>query len=75
MTNTEKLKAFTTNLRNRDVLLLARQGLSDRQIASNLQIERETILSIVAEANALLGNDGGISTYALGETLRGLKKK
>jgi DNA-binding NarL/FixJ family response regulator len=74
VTDRDKLKAFATNRRNKDVLLLAMQGLTDRQIASNLQIERGTILSIVAEANALLGNNGGISTYALGESLRGMKK-
>lgn len=75
MADRNKLKAFAANRRNKDVMLLAMQGLTDRQISSNLQIERGTILSIVSQANELLGNDGGISTYALGETLRGMKKK
>jgi DNA-binding NarL/FixJ family response regulator len=74
MTDRDKLKAFATSRRNKDVLLLAMQGLTDRQIASNLQIERGTILSIVSQPNDLLGNDEGISTYALGESLRGMKK-
>lgn len=74
MTNTEKLKAFAAIQQNKDVMLLAMQGLDDRQIAANLRLGRGTVTTIVSQANELLGNGGGISIHALGATLRGMKK-
>ena len=74
MTNQDALKIFAAIQPNKDVLLLARQGLNDRQIASSLRLGRGTVTTIVFQANDLLGNGGGISTYALGETLREMKK-
>ncbi len=67
MTNQDALKIFAAIQPNKGVMLLAMQGLNDRQISSSLRLGRGTVTTIVFQANDLLGNGGGISTYALGE--------
>ena len=60
---------------NKDVLLLALQGLNDRQMATNLEVGRGTIQARIIAANKILGNDGGTSARTLGESLKALKRR
>jgi hypothetical protein len=69
----ENLKTFAATQLNKDVLLLAMQGCTLRQMAANLGVGRGTVQAIVIKANGIIGNDGGLGVAALGESLKALK--
>ena len=70
-----KLKDFAATQLNKDVMLLAMQGCTLRQIAANLRVGHGTVQAIVTKANDLLGNDGGLSAAALGESLKSMQRE
>ena len=69
-----KLKDFASTQLNKDVLILAMQGCTLRQMAANLRVGHGTVQAIVIKANDLIGNDGGMSAAALGESLKAMQR-
>jgi DNA-binding CsgD family transcriptional regulator len=70
-----KLKEFAATQLNKDVMLLAMQGCTPRQMAANLGVGHGTVQAIVIKANELLGNGGDLSATALGESLRAMQRE
>jgi hypothetical protein len=60
---------------NKDILLLALQGLTIPQIASNLSLGKGTVQAVVIKANQIVGNlENEMSIKALSESLQQFRK-
>lgn len=71
----ERMKGFAGDTLNRDVLGLTAQGLTPKQIASNLQVGQGTVISRIAAANEILGNGQDPSGRKLAEAMKEFRQR